>query len=324
MDLYEQPWYIGDPTAMEAAFRAKQVDHLWLDDPKVIDRVAADTGNAVERTPSNGPVASRFLCNDSPAATTPFKDLRLRQAIHLALDRNVMVQQMLKGGGYVCGPVAQGIPRWAMSPAELAKKPGYRFDTQEREEDIAEAKRLWEAAGGSAVGKISVVTAGIPSYIPEFFPQFQATLKDVLGLEVEMDLDSTGYTKLVQGMAEKRIILSLAFDNGCSDPDDYIYPYFHTNGVRNSFNLSDPELDRLLDAQREEFDFQARHQIVIDIQNYLLDKTLAMVTWISPVNSEIYWTYVKNMWRAPWYGENFNRASMWIDQTDPNFQGKQA
>ena len=324
MDFYEQPWYIGDPTAMEAAFRGKQVDHLWLDDPDVIDRVAAELGLEVERTPGNGLVSSRFLCNDSPAAKTPFKDLRLRKAIHLAVDRNRMAQQMLLGGGYPCGPVAQAIQKWALTPGELATRPGYRFGAQEREEDIAEAKRLWEAGGGSAVGKISVVTGGIPSYIPNFFPQFQAMLRDVLGLEVEMDLDSTGYTKLAQGMVEKRILLSLGFDNGCSDPDDYTYPYFHTNGVRNSFNLSDPDLDRLLDAQREEFDFEARHRIVYEIQDYLLDKTAAMPVWISTINSEIYWSYIKNMWRAPWYGENFNRASMWIDQTDPNFQGKQA
>ena len=324
LDFYEQPWYIGDPTAMEVAFRSKQVDSLWLDDPDVIDRVAAETGNVVERTLSNGPVASRFLCNDSPAAKTPFKDLRLRKAIHLAVDRNLMAQQMLKGGGYPCGPIAQGIQKWALTPAELATKPGYRFGTQEREEDIAEAKSLWAAGGGDSIGKISVVAAGIPGYIPEFFPQFQSTLKDVLGLELEMDLDSTGYTKLVQGAAEKRTLLSLSFENGASDPDDYTYPFFHTTGVRNSFNLSDPELDRLLDAQREEFDFEARHRTVLEIQDYLLDKTLAMVCWISPINSEIYWTYIKNMWRAPWYGENFNRANMWIDQEDPNFQGKQA
>ena len=324
MDYYEQPWYIGDPTAMEAAFKAKQVDHFWVDDPDVIDRVAAETGLEVERTPGNGLVNSRFLCNDSPAAKTPFKDLRLRKAIHLAIDRNRMAQQMLRGGGYPCGPVAQAIQKWALTPAELATKPGYRFGAQEREEDIAEAKKLWEAGGGSAVGKVSVVTGGIPSYIPEFFPQFQATLRDVLGLEVEMDLDSTGYTKLAQGMVEKRIVFSLGFDNGCSDPDDYTYPYFHTTGVKNSFNLSDPELDRLLEAQREEFDFEARHRIVLEIQDYLLDKTVAMPVWVSTINSEVYWSYIKNMWRSPWYGETFNRASMWIDQADPNFQGRPA
>jgi len=324
MDYYEQPWYIGDPTAMEAAFKAKQVDSLWVDDPDVIDRVAADEGLEVERTLSNGLVSSRFLCNDSPAAKTPFKDLRLRKAIHLAVDRNRMVQQMLIGGGYPCGPIAQSIQKWAFTPAELATKPGYRFGAQDREEDIAEAKRLWEAGGGQAVGKISVVTGGIPGYIPQFFPQFQAMLKDVLGLEVEMDLDSTGYTKLAQGMVEKRILLSLGFENGCSDPDDYTYPYFHTTGARNSFNLSDPELDRLLDAQREEFDFEARHRIVFEIQDYLLDKTVALPVWVSPINSEVYWSYIKNMWRAPWFGETFNRASMWIDQEDPNFQGRPA
>ena len=324
LEYYEAPWFIGDPTAMEVAFKSKQVDGFWADDPDDVRRVANDVGVDMIQTVGSGLVNSRFLCNDSPAAKTPFKDLRLRKAIHLAVDRNRMVQQMLRGGGYPCGPVAQAIKKWAFTPAELATKPGYRFGAQEREEDIAEAKKLWEAGGGHAVGKISVVTGGIPAYIPDFFPQFQAVLREVLGLEVEMDLDSTGYTKLAQGVVAKRIPLTLGFDNGSNDLDDYTYPHFHTNGIRNFFNLSDPELDRLLEAQREEFDFEARHGLGLEIQDYLLDRTLGMAVWVSTINSEVYWPYVKNYVRSPWWGNAFHRADMWIDQADPTFQGRPA
>jgi ABC-type oligopeptide transport system substrate-binding subunit len=242
VDGYEVPWFTGDPTAMEAAFKAKQVDGFHNDDPEVVRRVATDLGLDMVQYLSSGFIYSRILCNDSPAAKTPFKDVRLRRAIHLAVDRIRMAQQMLKGGGYPCGPVSQAIRKWSLTTEELATRPGYRFSPQERGEDIAEAKKLWEAAGGSAVGKVSVVTAGIPAYIPDFFPQFQLTLKETLGLEVEMDLDSTGYTKLAQGLLEKSIVIALAFDNGWNDLDDWVYPYFHTGGPKNSSNLSDPEL----------------------------------------------------------------------------------
>jgi ABC-type transport system substrate-binding protein len=309
---------------MEAAFKAKQVDGFHNDDPEVVRRVAGDVGAEMVQYLTSGFIYSRILCGDSAAANTPFKDVRLRKAIHLAVDRVRMVQQMLKGGGYPCGPVSQAIRKWALTSEELATKPGYRFSTQDREEDIAEAKKLWEAAGGSAVGKVSVVTAGIPPYIPDFFPQFQLMLKETLGLDVEMDLDSTGYTKLAQGLLEKSIVMALAFDNGWNDLDDWVYPYFHTGGPKNSFNLSDRELDRMLEAQREEFDFEERRQLGLEIQDYLLDKTLALLVWIAAVNSVTFWPYVRNVVNSPWYGNAFHRADTWIDQADPSFEGRPA
>lgn len=322
VDRYEAPWYLGDPTAMEAAFRAKQVDAFTTDDPNVVKRIAADVGVDMRQGLGSGLINSRVLINDSPAAKTPFNDVRLRKALHLAVDRNRMAQQMLLGGGYPCGPVAQANRKWAFTQAELATKPGYRFGAQEREEDIADAKKLWDAAGGSGVGKVSVVTAGIPPYIPESFPQFALMLREVLGLEVEMDLDPTGYTELAQGLVEKRIVLSLGFDNGWNDLDDYTYPYFHTGAPKNSINLSDPELDTMLEAQRAEFDEEARRQLGFEIQDYLLDKTLGVLIWISTLNTSVAWPYVKNIVYSPWFGNSFHRAEMWIDQSDPSFQGR--
>jgi peptide/nickel transport system substrate-binding protein len=322
VDYYEVPWFTGDPTAMEAAFKAKQVDGFTTDNPDIVQRVANDVGRDMHQSLGSGLINSRFLVNDSEGAETPFKDIRLRKAVHLANDRNWMAQQMASGGAYPCGPVAQAVRKWAFTQAELATKPGYRFGAQEREEDIAEAKKLWDAAGGSAVPKISVVTAGIPTYIPTFFPQFQARLREVLGLEVEIDLDSTGYTKLAQGFVEKRILLSLGFDNGWNDVDDYTFPYFHSTGAKNSFNLSDPELDRMLEEERAEFDDEARRRIGFELQDYLLDKVVGMLIWVSTINSSVWWPYRKNLWFAPWFGNTFHRADEWIDQNDPSFQGR--
>jgi peptide/nickel transport system substrate-binding protein len=324
IDYYQMPWFIGDPTAMEAAFKSKQVDGFGTDNPDIVRRVANDVGLDMVQTLGSGLINSRLLCNDSSATATPFKDVRLRKAVHLAVDRSQIAQQMQSGGGYPCGPVAQAIKKWAFPQSELSTKPGYRFGTQEREEDVAEAKKLWEAGGGSAAGKISVVTAGIPTYIPPFFPQFQLMLKDVLGLDVEMDLDSTGYTKLAQGFVEKSILVSLGFDNGWNDLDDYTFPYFHSAGSKNSFNLSDPDLDKLLESERAEFDDEARRQIGFQIQDYLLDKVAGMLIWVSTINSAVDWPYIKNTVRSPWFGNSFHRADQWVDQTDPTFQGRPA
>jgi len=325
VDGYEVLWTPQDPTAQEAAFRSKQVDGFGADDRPLVERVAKDVGGLPIRVaPSTGFVNSRLLCNDSPAAKTPLKDIRLRQAIHLAIDRSQLNQQMFKGTGYTPGPVPQALKKWALPPQELAKRPGYRFGAAERAEDIAEAKKLWEAAGGGSVGTITIVHSGIPSYITEVMPQVQKMLKDVLGLDTNLDQDTTGYTKLAQGFLEKRIIMSMGYDNGWNDLDDWIYPYFHTDGAKNSFNISDPELDRMLDEERAEFDTAKRQQMGYDLQDYLLTKVVGMLLWVSPAGPSIHWPYLKNTVGLPWFGSSFHRADVWIDTTDPSYQGRKA
>jgi ABC-type oligopeptide transport system substrate-binding subunit len=147
-------------------------------------------------------------------------------------------------------------------------------------------------------------------------------LREVLGAETEGDLDITGYTKLAQGLLERRLIFGLGYDNGWNDLDDWVYPYFHTDGPKNSFNLSDAELDRMLEAQREEFDYEARRDIGFQIQHYLLDSVLARLDWIAEINAALRWPYVRNHYVSPWFGNAFHMADMWLDSQDPLYQGR--
>jgi len=324
IDAYETAWTPQDDTAIELAFRSKQVD--WTGsyyDYTNADRVAADTGSWAEYSPTSGWLNSRILVADSDAAQSPLKDLRLRQAISMAVDRNRIGEQLFRGFFTLGSPVCQAIQRWALPIEELTKKPGYRFTQQEREEDQAEARRLWEAAGGPGIAAFTVPYAGVPEYIKSFWPQFERTLADALGLTVKGRLDSTG-TEIAQGWLQKRLVFTLAFDNGWIDLDDWLYPYFHTGGSKNSFNLSDAHLDEMLERQREEFDLGERRQLGYEIQRYLLDSVAARLDWVAPVDRTTLWTYVKNFKSTPWFGNHFHLANLWLDQSDPNYGGRPA
>ena len=208
--------------------------------------------------------------------------------------------------------------------AELASRPGFRFGTQEREEDLREARQLWEAAGGAAVGTVTMVYAGVPEFISLYFPQFQASLKETLDLDIEGELDPTGYTRLAQGLLEKNIAITFGYENGYNELDDYVYPFFHSQGPKNSFMLSDPELDRLLDGQRGEMEYEARRELGLEIQEYLLENTLALIIWVSNISDGVDWGYVKNTYDVPWFGNAFRRADEWLNTNDPSWQGRPA
>ena len=322
LDGFEVMWTPQDDTATELAFKSKQVDDTGYVDQRNVDRVARETGCEINSCPSTGWINSRLLINDSPNATTPFKDLRLRLAIHIAVDRNRMAQQQFQHMGLLCGPVHPGIQNWALPSEELAKKPGYRFTPSEREADLVEAKQMWEAAGGLDIDTVEVLYAGIPDWVKSYWPQLQRQLKETLGLETKGRIDASGYTGMAQGFLQKSIVFGYGYDNGWIDLDDWVYPYFHSQGAKNSFMLADPELDRLLEAQRAEFDFERRQRLGYEIQHYLLDKVAARLDWTSFVTRATNWQYLKNYVAQPWMGQNFLRANDWLDRTHPTYQGR--
>jgi ABC-type transport system substrate-binding protein len=71
----------------------------------------------------------------------PFNDVRVRQAISLALDRKGSIEATLEGVGVVNGPVAAALTDWALPIDQLGDGAKYY------RHDPAEARRLLAAAG---------------------------------------------------------------------------------------------------------------------------------------------------------------------------------
>ena len=324
LDGYEVPWTPQDDTAIEAAFTTKQVDLTGFIDQTNVDRVAAGLGVWVSDEPQSGFPNSRILVADSPKAITPFKDLRLRQAISIAADRNRLGQLMWQQWFMLGSPVGQASKAWALPLDQLTKKPGYRFKREERDADLAEAKRLWEAGGGPGIGPIQAIYAGIPDWTKNAWPPFEKMMVDNLGLELQGKMDPTGVTELAQAALQKTCLFSFSYDNGYLDLDDCVYPYFHSTGPKNSFNLNDSKLDGMLEAQRGEFDLEKRRQLGYDIQNHLLDNVAARLDWVAQVWRGCIWSYLRNYRPDPWYGLTFRLANYWLDSTDPNYEGRAA
>jgi peptide/nickel transport system substrate-binding protein len=324
LDGFEAIWIPADDTAIEVAFTSKQVDHTQTTDHTAPDRIAEETGSYVEEWISGSWLNSRLLVADSEAATSPFKDLRLRQALNIAVDRSRMGQGIYQGSCQLGSPVAQALVNWALPLEELTKRPGYRFKREEREQDLVDARQMWEAAGGPSIGSVELMYPAIPDFVKNYYPQFERNLKEALDFEAKGRMDPTGYTEIAQAALQKRMVFSFNYDNGWLEPDDYLYPYFHSTGSKNSFNLSDATLDQMLETQRQEFDRERRKELVYDIQRYLLDNVVARLDWIADVSRGMRWPYVKNRWYSIWFGDTYQQAHCWLDSTDPTFQGRPA
>ncbi|MDP2951789.1 MAG: ABC transporter substrate-binding protein, partial [Chloroflexota bacterium] len=73
----------------------------------------------------------------------PWSDVRVRQAVNLAYDRQAAIKVARKGDGTLGAHFLPG-SGWEIPEQELLKLPGYR---QPKDQDIAEAKRLLAEAG---------------------------------------------------------------------------------------------------------------------------------------------------------------------------------
>lgn len=318
---------LNDPT-VESLFRRKEIDTAgFIDNPSWIVGIKEEEPELeFLRAPTSGWLNTRFklFCK-------PFDDWRVRRALHLATDRQQIVQIIGSGAWNVAGPITKAISYWALPEEELMTLPGYRTDKAGRDADLAEARQLFEAAGSPEIPQIWF--ADIPAYIRRYAPSYiETTLRKNLGITQEIDFQAVPYSRIAEGLLKDECDVggfTWGFDNGWIDLDDWFYPYFITDGPKNSFRVSDPDLDLLLEAQRREFDADARLDLSYQIQRYVLGETNpeapaanARIDYASPGGGTIAWPYVKNRTGFPWFGNNYWFADVWFDKNDPSYEGR--
>jgi ABC-type transport system substrate-binding protein len=311
---------------VESLFRRKEIDTAgFIDNPEWILNILDEMPELnFSRQQVSGWLNSRLK-----TYSAPFNDWRVRRALHLAVDRQDIVDIIGSGAWYKVGPVNSAVAYWALPNEELLASPGYRLGA-DREADLTEARQLYEAAGKPAIPQIWF--ASVPAYIPDFATTYINTIKQNLGVEGDIRYQTVGYDRIAEGLVSPEADLGAftwGYDNGWIDLDDWVYPYFKTGGPKNSFKVSDPALDVLLDKQRREFNTEERKKIGYDIQRYLLGLTNPeapaannRIDYACPGGGGVRWPYAKNETSWPWFGNQYWAAEAWFDKSDPSYEGR--
>jgi peptide/nickel transport system substrate-binding protein len=301
--------FLFDDASVEAAFRTKKLDVAFqVNNPDWVAKLREDEPDLINFDMGFAAWVKAAFSIDQ----APYNDIRLRRAIHLASDRQQMLEAFWQGYGKMQGPVGWVLRQWALPQEELLTKPGYRLSKEEREEDEREARRLYEAVGSP---DLKVIFADQPAYVPQFAPQYERQLEKVLGAKVDYDVWT--YPQISEGSQRGTVPFAFAYDNGWIDLDDWLYPYFHTDGPKNESGLSDRTLDGMLEAQREEFDPEERQRLGYEIQRYLLDNVLTRVDFVAAIWLWVAWPYYRNFRPTPFFGNSFLMANAWLDQSNP-------
>jgi peptide/nickel transport system substrate-binding protein len=194
----------------------------------------------------------------------PFNDERLRHAVHLAHNRQQMIEIQNDGYASLMTPGGRD-PSFTIPDSELLKMPGYRVD---KTADIAEAAKLVQAATGGSL-KLTYHTGQNYAIAAELV---QGQLAEI-GIETTLKvLPKSGIVTTEQGAANPDFVVQSTTRGGGDTVDHSFLQTFHPSGSQNPYGIDDPTLTAMIDKQRQILDLDARKEAYQEIEHYILDK----------------------------------------------------
>ena len=289
---------ISDSSALLAAFTTGQV--LW-ERPVSANRVAGRQEELKGQIPGLqiAPLASTlnavYLNNRNPA----LQDIRVRQAIDLALNRHAVNQASTNGTALVFHGVS--IPpelngTWSLPTAMFEDRPGYHLDPVKRAADIQAAQALMREAGFSSDNHLELRVVARNSSIDEITVTMDS-LRDIWIVPNSEGIVDTGPSDLAEYQSNNWDISWFFFFSG--EP----YPGFQTRDqfssranaqglVSNPWDYS--EIDPLWEQFDATGDRQLQGQLFDQIQNLLLEK-LYIVPAYRTALFHSWWPALRNM-----------------------------
>jgi peptide/nickel transport system substrate-binding protein len=252
---------IPDEGNIIAQLRTGNVHHALLEDNKNYLLVKDDKRLTSLRTPRLG-----FDCVNINHGRKPFDDVRVRQALALAVDRNEILQAAASGLGSVTGPLTPAMKPWAL-PLETFKE--WYTPNPER------AKKLLADAGFPNGLKTTLKV--IPTF-PTMVAGAQVLAAQWKKIGVEAQIIQEEYGVWIKNFIKPNYNYDLTMNitNGEPDPDSLCYRRFHS-AEKQWNNGSDPEIDALLDQGKLSIDQAKRKEIYDRMQRLMVEK--AMMVW---------------------------------------------
>ena len=200
---------------------------------------------------------------------SPLDDVRLRQAIDYAINEESIVQSVHRGSArYTPG---------AITPDQL-----YFDDSDTKcKYDVEKAKTLMKEAGYENGLSLTFYTSESQVRI-DTGTIIQTQLKEIgINLEIKVLEAATFYDAVMNG--EHDLAISGWGAIGFKDPDNNIFGPIHSNQIpdNNYCFYSNPELDKLLDAQRVLPNGPEREKAVKDAQK-LIRQEVPYITFDNP------------------------------------------
>ena len=255
---------ISDPAARLAALRTGEVDVIPELPAQDVATVQKEPDLKIIQVPFNG-IQYIAINNKVP----PFDNLKVRQALNYAVDKQAVIDTAQFGLGV---PIGSHLPPATDYYVDLAGK--YPYNPEKARQLLAEA--------GYPNGFETTIILPQPY---DFHIRNGEVVADQLarvGIRCKLETMEWG-TWLKQVYNGREFALTAIGATGRLDPDPFLSPYISTS-QENMRNYSNPKFDALAAQGAVEADPQKRHEIYAQMQTLLADDAAAI--WLlAPLSS---------------------------------------
>ena len=195
----------------------------------------------------------------------PFKDVRVRQAVNHAVNRELINKALFDGEAILCaGPIS---PRTFGHDPSL--KP-YSYDPQKAKALLAEA--------GYPNGFEAKLSYG--TYMAQIQEQAEAIASDLGKVGIKMQLDPHERAVMWQNYKAKKYQMYIYLWDDAPEPDRYVYTLFNSK-VR-GYYYKNPKVDELLDRGRTILDRDKRAQDYAEVDRLLYEDAPWLYLYVIP------------------------------------------
>ncbi len=277
---------VSDDSAAYSAFQTKQLDVLGGGGTNIRIAVARDIEKAnpgVVKYELESAFPQDFFMRVDRA---PLNDTRLRRAIALSVDRQEFMRVFQEGRGSLQAP---GVYLGYFSQDEIKQMQPY---------DPEGAKRLLAEAGFPNGTDFEFTYPG-NLYGEDYLSQMQLLQAQLKKTGINLVFKSIDPQAYISNRREGNFAINVLSGADAKWDIDFPLTKFHAAAKSNYYGVKDPELTRLIEAQRAEVDAGKRRELVRQAGRMIVERAYG-VGMYSPVGYYFWHPYLKN------YAPNWN------------------
>jgi peptide/nickel transport system substrate-binding protein len=299
---------VRSATIREAAFLTGKLDielnsfpYSPQNEPILVKKV---NNGEVQRQQIRVDVLQGIIFN---TADPVFSDKRVRQAAHLAVDRDGLIATVYNNKGKV--RVLFVDEPFGRPEAEIRQLPGFR---QPKDEDLAEARRLMTEAGYPDGVDVTILTRGDSGSYRRLTEYLAGELAKI-GIRAKIDLQDGAVVYDSMGVQEFQLA-GMRLSQATAHPDEAIGGYFITGASRDWMNYSNPEVDALYLKISSSTDPVEKKALIRKVEDILLDE-VPMVLTADALGDYVWYSYVKGLeFGLSRYHSIQRFESVWLDR----------
>ena len=282
-----------------------------LDYARLLDPVSAKKVNETEGMSSTdffqSVIQAVWVNNDKP----PFNDPRVRRAMHLVIDKAIMVETVQDVAPMMVGGFIYPFSDFATPKEDLIKRVGYQADPTAA---IKEAKQLMAAAGhADGIKDVDFMVRDARTF-SLWSQAIQAMLKEILNIESKLRTVQVSVW-FDEALAGNFNLTISAIVSTLIDPSDYFNAWYGKDGPQNYSRWNNVPYQELVKKIDRELDNAERLKLIRQAEDIMeQDPPLLPVAWEKIYDG--WFDYVKGHNPANYFGiyDVVRMDTFWLDK----------